>query len=175
MIHVSCFMTDNMYLILRWLLNALGLLAIAYLVPGIFVERLYIALILVVVLGIVNALLGGLIKLLTLPLTILTLGLFSLVVNGLMFWFVSSFIKGFYVSGFWIAVLGALLYTLVTVLTGWLLKKEDWFLPHFSGLSRLPPSQKLRRTRKSGRNLDLWKKFYSTPAALHAAVMLLNS
>jgi len=115
----------NMYLILRWLLNALGLLAIAYLVPGIFVEKLYIALILVVILGIVNAVLGGLIKLLTLPLTILTLGLFNLVVNGLMFWFVSTFIKGFEVSGFWIAVLGALLYTLVTTLTGWLLKKEE--------------------------------------------------
>jgi putative membrane protein len=115
----------NMYLILRWLINALGLLGIAYLVPGIEVSSFYIALVLVVILGIVNALLGSLIKLLTLPLTILTLGLFNLVVNGLMFWLVSTFIDGFSVSGFWIAVLGALLYTVITTLTGWWLKKED--------------------------------------------------
>ncbi|MFZ5365271.1 MAG: phage holin family protein [Patescibacteria group bacterium] len=114
-----------MRFILKWLFNAGGLLLVAYTVPGIEVTSFYIALILVVVLGVVNALLGGLIKLLTLPLTILTLGLFNLVVNGLMFWLVSTFIKGFEVSGFWIAVLGALLYTLVTTLTGWLLKKEE--------------------------------------------------
>lgn len=114
-----------MKFILKWLFNAAGLLLIAYLVPGMEVKSLYIALVLVVILGIVNALLGSLIKLLTLPLTILTLGLFNLVVNGLMFWLVSTFIKGFEVNGFWIAVLGALLYTVVTTLTGWLLKSEE--------------------------------------------------
>ncbi|HUT22209.1 MAG TPA: phage holin family protein [Candidatus Bipolaricaulota bacterium] len=114
-----------MRLILTWLLNALGLLAIAYLVPGIGVEKFYIALILVLILGIVNAIIGNILKLLTLPITILTLGLSNLIINGLMFWLVSTFIKGFAVSGFWAAVLGALLYTLVTTLTGLLLRREE--------------------------------------------------
>ena len=67
-----------------------------------------------VILGLVNAVIRPILVLLTLPATILTLGLFIFVINGLLFWFVASFVKGFSVAGFWSAVLGAIVYALVS-------------------------------------------------------------
>lgn len=74
-----------------------------------------------VLLALVNAVIRPVLVLLTLPVTILTLGLFILVINGLMFWFVASFVEGFTVAGFWPAVFGALAYSVVSWLCSSLL------------------------------------------------------
>jgi putative membrane protein len=103
-----------MKLILRWIINALALLALPYVVSGIELKSFYIALIVAVVLGLLNAVVRPVLILLTLPVTLLTLGLFILVINALLFWFVGSFVEGFHVSGFWAAFFGAVLYSLIT-------------------------------------------------------------
>ena len=101
-------------LLLLWLINALALLALPYLVPSVQVESFYTALIAALLLGFVNTLIRPLLVLLTLPVTVVTLGLFIFVINGLLFWFVASFVKGFNVAGFWSAVLGAIVYALIS-------------------------------------------------------------
>jgi putative membrane protein len=101
-------------LLLAWLINAVALIAVAYLVPGISVSSFLTALVAALVLGLVNAVVRPLLVILTLPVTLLTLGLFIFVINGLLFWFVGSFITGFVVSGFWPAMLGAILYSIVS-------------------------------------------------------------
>lgn len=103
-----------MSLLLVWLLNAVSLLIVAYLLPGIGVASFGSALIAALVLGLLNTLVKPLLILLTLPITIVTLGLFILVLNALLFWFAGSILKGFTVNGFWWAVLGALVYSLVS-------------------------------------------------------------
>ncbi len=105
-----------MTLLLRWVINALALLLVAYIVPGIAVSSFYIALIVAVILAIVNITIKPLLVILTLPISILTLGLFTLVINALCFWFVASFVDGFAVSGFLTAFIGALLYSVVTMI-----------------------------------------------------------
>ena len=101
-------------LILVWILNAVALLAVAYLLPGITVASFGSALIAALVLGLVNMLVKPVLVLLTLPITIVTLGLFLIVINALLFWFVGSVLKGFQVSGFWWAVGGAILYSIIS-------------------------------------------------------------
>lgn len=110
-----------MKLLFVWLINALALLALPYVFDSIKVEGFYTAMIVALVLGLVNAVLRPILVLLTLPVTILTLGLFVLVINGLLFWFVASFIEGFTVAGFWPAVLGALVYSVISWLCSALL------------------------------------------------------
>lgn len=102
-----------MRLILLWLLNAVALLAVAYLLPTIHVASFGAAMLAALLLGLVNAVLRPLLLLLTLPVTLLTLGLFIFVINGLMFWLAGSLIEGFAVDGFWPAVLGSLLYSVI--------------------------------------------------------------
>ena len=101
-----------MKLLLIWFLNALALLTVAYVLPGIHVDGFTAALVAALILGLINTLLRPLLILLTLPVTMVTLGLFILVINGLLFWFAGSVLKGFEVSGFWVGVLGALLYSI---------------------------------------------------------------
>lgn len=103
-----------MMLIVVWILNAVALLAVAYLLPGIVVASFGSAMIAALVLGLLNALVKPVLILLTLPITIVTLGLFLLVLNALVFWFAGSILKGFQVEGFWWAVLGALLYSIIS-------------------------------------------------------------
>lgn len=110
-----------MSLLLVWILNAVSLLIVAYLLPGINVASFGSALIAALVLGLLNTLVKPLLILLTLPITIVTLGLFLLVLNALVFWFAGSILKGFSVEGFWWAVLGALVYSLVSGLLSGLL------------------------------------------------------
>jgi len=97
-----------------WVINALALLTVAYVMPGIAVASFATALVAALVLGLVNAVIRPVLVLLTLPVTIVTLGLFIFVINGLLFWFVGSFIQGFVVSGFWAGVFGAIVYSLVS-------------------------------------------------------------
>ena len=107
-------------ILLRWLINTLVLLGISYILPGIYFENFYASLITALVLGIVNALIKPLILILTLPINILTLGLFTLVINAALFWFVSTFVKGFYLSGFWAAFWAALIFSVISAILSWL-------------------------------------------------------
>ena len=99
-------------LILIWTLNALALVAVANFVPGIHVDGFTAAFIAAMILGLVNTLIRPFFLLLTLPATIFTLGLFIFVINGLMFWFAGSILRGFVVDSFWHGVLGAVLYSI---------------------------------------------------------------
>ena len=103
-----------MTLLLVWILNAVALLVVAYVLPGIVVASFGSAMLAALVLGLINSLVKPFLILLTLPITIITLGLFLLVLNALMFWFAGSVLKGFQVNGFWWAVGGAILYSLIS-------------------------------------------------------------
>ena len=104
-------------LLIVWLINTLALAAVAYLMPSVGIASAGAAILAALVLGLVNALIRPLLVLLTLPVTVLTLGLFIFVINGLLFWAVGSLVPGFEVGGFWSAVLGALVFSLIS----WLL------------------------------------------------------
>jgi putative membrane protein len=104
-------------LLTTWLLNALALLVLPYVIPSVQVESFRSALFAALVLGFINTLIRPLLVILTLPVTLLTLGLFIFVINGLLFWFVGSFVRGFVVGGFWSGVFGAIVYSIVS----WLL------------------------------------------------------
>ena len=116
-------------LLLLWLINAVALIAVAYLMPGISVASFTTALVAALVLGLMNAVVRPVLFLLTLPVTILTLGLFIFVLNGLLFWFVGSFIQGFVVAGFWPGVFGAIVFSLISWCLSALLLKSA---PHRS-------------------------------------------
>src|SRR3954469_25208374 len=103
-----------MRILLVWLLNALALIAVAYLVPSIHVASFTSALIAALVLGLVNAVIKPILILLTLPVTVLTLGLWILVINALLFWFVGFFVRGFVVDGFLAGLIGSILFSIVS-------------------------------------------------------------
>jgi len=109
-------------LLLVWVINALALMAVAYLMPSITVSSFAGALAAALVLGLINAVVRPVLILLTLPVTLVTLGLFIFVLNGLLFWLVGSFIQGFVVAGFWSGVFGAIVFSLISwILSGLLL------------------------------------------------------
>jgi len=110
-----------MELLLVWILNALALLIVAYLLPGITVASFGYALAAALLLGLINTFVKPLLVLLTLPITLVTMGLFLLVINVLMFWLAGSILKGFQVHGFWWAAAGAIVYSLVAGLLSRLL------------------------------------------------------
>lgn len=97
-----------------WLINALALLTVAFVVPGIVVASFGAALLAAAVLALVNTIIRPILILLTLPATVLTLGLFIFVINGLLFWFVGTNLEGFEVAGFWPGVFGAIAYSIVS-------------------------------------------------------------
>ena len=96
-----------MRLLLHWILSAVAVWIVAHIVPGISVSGPTAALIAALVIGLINATLGLLLKILTFPLTILTLGLFWFVINALMLELAAAFVRGFYVRGFIPALIGA--------------------------------------------------------------------
>jgi len=108
-------------LVIHWLVNAAALLAVAYIYPAVHVSSFTAALIAALVLGLVNAVIRPILVILTLPVTLLTLGLFLFVINALLFWFVAEVVQGFAVTGFIGALIGSILYSLITLLAGWLL------------------------------------------------------
>ena len=108
-------------LIARWILNAAALLLVAYLYPGVQVETFTAAVIAALVLGLVNAIVRPILVLLTLPVTVITLGLFLFVINALLFWLVAEIVPGFRVTGFVDALVGSILFSLITLVTSWLL------------------------------------------------------
>jgi putative membrane protein len=113
-----------MRILLVWILNAVALWLVTVLVPGVVVQDPLHAFIAAIVLGLVNALVKPVLIILTLPITILTLGLFLLVINALLFWAVGSILPGFHVEGFWWAMLGALVYSVLTWAMSSLLPKK---------------------------------------------------
>jgi len=113
-----------MKLLLRWMASTATLMALANYLTGITVDNFYNALVAALILGLVNALIRPLLFLLTLPVTILTLGLFTLVINACLFWFVSTVVQGFEVAGFMPAFLGALGMSVVSFTVNYLLKDK---------------------------------------------------
>jgi len=112
-------------LLVRWIISAVLLLVVSRLVPGFEVDGLRSAMIAALVIGLVNATLGAFLKIITLPLTLLTMGIFLLVINALMLLFVSNLVRGFIVHGFVPAFWGALLLALLGMLTRWLTPTGD--------------------------------------------------
>jgi putative membrane protein len=112
-----------MRILLVCLVNTLALIAVAYLMPSITVSGFSSALVAALILGLVNAIIKPVLVLLTLPVTIVTLGLFIFIINGLLFWLVGSFVPGFVVQGFWAGFIGAILFSIVSwVLSALVLK-----------------------------------------------------
>ena len=104
------------HLLIHWLLSALGLLVVAHLVPGFVVNGIGAALLAAIVIGLINSTLGLFLKIITFPLTILTLGLFWLVINALMLELASALVPGFTVLSFGAAFIGAIVLMLVNLL-----------------------------------------------------------
>ena len=100
-----------MRLILKWLLSAFALLAVAYLYSGVQVSSFTSALIAAAVIGLLNMIVRPVLVVLTLPVTVVTLGLFLIVINALMFWAASGLLQGFSVTGFAAALIGSLIYS----------------------------------------------------------------
>ncbi len=113
-----------MRLLLTWLINAAALFALPYLMHSVSVDNLGTALLAALVLGLVNTLIRPLLVLLTLPVTVLSMGLFILVINALLFWAVAHVVDGFHVAGFWSAFLAAILYSVISWALSTLLLKE---------------------------------------------------
>jgi putative membrane protein len=105
-------MLPAMKILVRWLLLAAALLLVSYVYPGVTVASFTSALLAAFVLGLLNTLVRPLLVLLTLPVTVLTLGLFLFVINALMFWAAAGVLNGFNVTGFGAALIGSLIYSL---------------------------------------------------------------
>jgi putative membrane protein len=114
-----------MRLLLGWAINAGVLLLLPYLLPAVRVDSFGTALLVALVLGLLNTLVRPVLVVLTLPITLLTLGLFILVINGLTFWLAAWLLDGFDVAGFWWAVLAALLYSAISYAVSSVVMRKD--------------------------------------------------
>ena len=104
-----------MKLLIKWLLSASALLAVAHFYSGVEVKTFTAALIAALVIGLLNAFIRPVLVVLTLPVTVLTLGLFMFVINALMFWAAAGLLAGFHVNGFTAALIGSVLYSLMGI------------------------------------------------------------
>ena len=115
----------GMKLILKWLLSAAALLAVAYIYSsGVSVASFGAAMVAALVIGLLNMLVRPVLVVLTIPVTILTLGLFLFVINALMFWAASGLMNGFQVNGFGAALIGSLLYSALGLVIDAILRKS---------------------------------------------------
>jgi putative membrane protein len=114
-----------MRMLLNWVLSALAVWIVSRVVPGIYVSGLVAALIAALAIGFINATVGVVLKILTFPLTLVTLGLFWLVINALMLKFASALVPGFQVRGFFAAFVGAIVLSLVNMMLKWLVHPSD--------------------------------------------------
>ncbi len=117
-----------MFLLFRIIINALAVMLAANIVPGLSVAGFWTAVLVAIILGILNATLGIVLKILTFPFSIVTFGFFLLIVNGIVFW-AASFIKGFNVDGFGPAFFGALIVTIVSMLAKKFMKSKTYISP----------------------------------------------
>ena len=102
-------------LLVKWSLSAVALMFLTYLLPGIVVKSFGSALLAAAVIALLNSIVRPILIVLTLPVTVVTLGLFLLVINALMFWLAGSMLSGFEVSSFWWALAGAIVYSLLSM------------------------------------------------------------
>jgi putative membrane protein len=126
---------------------------VMFFIPGIRVDRIETALVAALVLGLVNALLRPVLVYLTLPLTIMSLGFFTLIINGALFYMVSKLVKGFSVVSFWDAVWGALLFSVFSFMLNIFFKPGRMSAPGFSGQAR----RSMKRGRGAGGRLSILK------------------
>ena len=110
-----------MILLLKWLIMATSIMLAAYAIPGVVIKGFFAALWVALFIGIINVLVRPFLILITLPINILTLGLFTFVINALLILFASSIIKGFEVKGFWVAMLFSIVLSIINFLLGHLL------------------------------------------------------
>jgi putative membrane protein len=111
--------------LLNWLLSAIAVYAVAYIVPGFYVQGFKAALLAALVIGFINATLGAFLKFITLPLTVLTLGIFWLIINALMLKLAAWFVPGFEIRTFLAAFLGAIVLSLVNMILRWLVAPPE--------------------------------------------------
>jgi putative membrane protein len=111
--------------LVRWLLMSISLLIVSYLVPGFFVTGLGAALIAALVFGFLNATLGLLLKIITFPFTVLTLGIFWFIINAIILEITSAFVHGFFIRSFFSALLGAIVLTIVNMLLRALVREVE--------------------------------------------------
>jgi putative membrane protein len=126
-------MDRRLRLALTWLLNAVALLLLPEVITGLEVASYTAALVTALLLGLINTLIRPILILITLPITLLTLGLFTLVINALLFWGVSGLVSGVVVAGFWPAFWSALLYSILTWLVGIALSDDKEVRIHVAG------------------------------------------
>jgi len=112
-------------LVVAWLISAVSLLIVGHIMPGFEVQSFGSALIAAVIIGLINATIGLFLKIITIPLSILTFGIFLLVINALMLMFASSILSGFTVTGFWAAFFGAIVLAIVNMIIRGLLGGEQ--------------------------------------------------
>lgn len=105
-----------MTLLSKWIINALAIFLVGHFLPGIHVSDMMTAIWVAAVLALINTIIRPILLILTLPINILSLGIFTFVLNGLLFWFSSYFIKTFTVDGLWWAILGALLVSVISTI-----------------------------------------------------------
>jgi len=109
---------QNMSLLISWLISALAIMASAYLLPGIHVDNFLTAIVVALVLGVLNAIVKPILFFLTLPINILTLGLFTFVLNAIIILITSYIVKGFSVNGFWWALIFSIVLSLINTILG---------------------------------------------------------
>ena len=114
-----------MRLLINWLLSAISLLLVTYIVPGFQVDGIGTALLAALVIGLINATLGLLLKVVTFPLTILTLGIFWIVINALMLKLAARLVPGFHINTFWAAFLGAIVLSVMNLILRSLVPKPE--------------------------------------------------
>jgi putative membrane protein len=112
-----------MAVLIRWILSALAFIAVANLVPGITVASFWTALVLALLWGLIGVTIKPVVLVLTLPINVLTLGVFTFIINGFFLSLLGGIVKGFEVQGFWVAVLGALVLSVINMLINWGLEK----------------------------------------------------
>ena len=110
--------------IIRWIGYALAVMLVAFIIPGIEVDGFWGALIAAIILGLANTFIKPILSFISLPLNFLTLGLFALVLNGLMLWGVSAVTPGIEIDGFWSAFFGAIILSIVTAIVDGITKKK---------------------------------------------------
>ncbi len=109
---------------MRFLIYFFSLLVVIQVMPGIHSNSLLATMLAALVLGFLNALLKPLLILLTIPINLLTLGLFTFIINGLLLYMTSVLVAGFYITGFWSAFFGAIIFSIVHIITNGLLKNK---------------------------------------------------
>lgn len=112
-------------LLIKWTVSALAFLALPYIVSGISVASVGTALVLALLWGILGVTIKPILLLLTLPINLLTFGIFTFILNGFLLWLLGGVVKGFEVEGFWVAVLGALILSVVNALVHWSFLRQN--------------------------------------------------